>query len=65
MPAHSIDKKFPVAEEACKEIISLPIWPGMSQDQQKYVVDTVKEFLNKNISYSLQINKKILVIIQI
>jgi len=44
LPAHSIDKKFPVAEEACKEIISLPIWPGMSEDQQKYVVDTVEKF---------------------
>tara|TARA_B100001564_G_scaffold282132_1_gene244593 strand:- start:947 stop:2032 length:1086 start_codon:yes stop_codon:yes gene_type:complete len=44
LPAHSIDKKFPVAEEACKEIISLPIWPGMSEDQQKYVVDTVENF---------------------
>jgi dTDP-4-amino-4,6-dideoxygalactose transaminase len=44
LPAHNNSKKFPIAEKACKEVISLPIWPGMSNDQQKYVIDTVKEF---------------------
>jgi dTDP-4-amino-4,6-dideoxygalactose transaminase len=44
LPAHNINKKFPIAEKACKEIISLPIWPGMSEDQQNYVIKTVKNF---------------------
>ncbi len=44
LPAHNIRKKFPIAEKVCTEIISLPIWPGMSQKQQLYVIDTVKSF---------------------
>jgi len=35
---------FPVAEQACREILSLPIYPEMTEDQTNYVVDTIKSF---------------------
>ncbi len=44
LPAHNDNRTFPVAEKACKEIISLPIWPGMSNDQRDYVVEVTKNF---------------------
>jgi len=44
LPAHNDKRTFPVAEKACKEIISLPIWPGMSNDQRDYVVEVTKNF---------------------
>jgi len=44
LPAHSINQSFPVSEQICNEILSLPIWPNISKDQLQYVVRTVKEF---------------------
>lgn len=38
---------FPIAEELANTLLSLPIWPGMSQDQVDYVVDSVKAFFNQ------------------
>lgn len=35
---------FPVSEEAAKSTLALPIYPELTIDQQKYVVDTIKEF---------------------
>ncbi len=35
---------FPVTESIVKEILSLPIYPEMSEDQIRYVADMVKEF---------------------
>ncbi|MEM9265085.1 MAG: DegT/DnrJ/EryC1/StrS family aminotransferase [Cyanobacteria bacterium P01_F01_bin.13] len=32
---------FPVAEQLSQEILSLPIYPGMTDDQLKYVVETI------------------------
>ena len=34
----------PVAETVVTQILSLPSWPGMHDDQVDYVVDSVKEF---------------------
>lgn len=34
----------PITERACKEILSLPCWYSMSEEQVDYVVDSVKEF---------------------
>jgi dTDP-4-amino-4,6-dideoxygalactose transaminase len=36
---------FPVAEAISKDVLSLPMYPHMSQDQIKYVCDVVKESL--------------------
>lgn len=35
---------FPVAERCCKEILSLPMFPEMRDDQIEYVAETIKEF---------------------
>lgn len=34
----------PVAEQTVNEILSLPCWPSMTDDEVNYVVDSVKEF---------------------
>lgn len=35
---------FPVAEVACEELIAFPVFPELTESQQEYVVDMVKEF---------------------
>jgi len=37
---------FPIAEELAETVLSLPIWPGMSQGQIDLVIDSVTEFFN-------------------
>ena len=39
---------FPVAERVAEEILSLPMFPGMSRSQQSRVVDCVLEFTCQN-----------------
>ena len=48
LPAHNIEESFPVAEKVCDEILSLPIWPGIKEEQLDYVVKSVNEFFNQN-----------------
>jgi dTDP-4-amino-4,6-dideoxygalactose transaminase len=38
---------FPIAERACRELLALPVYPELNEDQQHYVVDTVKEWFNR------------------
>jgi dTDP-4-amino-4,6-dideoxygalactose transaminase len=33
---------FPVSEKVAAEILSLPMFPGLSEDQQKYVAESIK-----------------------
>ncbi|MFX4262072.1 DegT/DnrJ/EryC1/StrS family aminotransferase [Pelotomaculum propionicicum] len=35
---------FPEAEKACEEVVSLPIFPELGHEQQKYVVNTIECF---------------------
>lgn len=35
---------FPIAEEIADTCLSLPLWPGMSNDQLEYTVETIREF---------------------
>lgn len=35
---------FPVAEQAAREVLSLPIYPEMTRDQQDQVVDAIRDF---------------------
>jgi dTDP-4-amino-4,6-dideoxygalactose transaminase len=35
---------LPVAERACREIVSLPLWPGMPESMVAEVADCVTEF---------------------
>ena len=37
---------FPVSERTAQEILSLPIFPGFTDDQQKQVVERIREFVN-------------------
>lgn len=37
---------FPLAEKISKEILSLPIYPGLTESQQLYVVELIKKFIN-------------------
>jgi len=36
---------FPVAEEAIREIVSLPMFPGLSEEMQRRVVAQVARFV--------------------
>ena len=33
---------LPVCEKACHEVLSIPVFPEMSRDQQDYVIETIK-----------------------
>ena len=35
---------FPQAEAACQHVLALPIFPAMTEQQQKLVVDAIAEF---------------------
>ena len=35
---------FPLAEELADTVLSLPIYPGMTSDEQEYVIDTLRAF---------------------
>jgi dTDP-4-amino-4,6-dideoxygalactose transaminase len=35
---------FPVSEKAASEILSLPMYPGIADDQQRYIVEKIKEW---------------------
>ncbi|MDH5428923.1 MAG: DegT/DnrJ/EryC1/StrS family aminotransferase, partial [Nitrospirota bacterium] len=37
---------FPVAEHAAQEVLSLPIYPELTQDQLAYIVQTIKQFFD-------------------
>jgi dTDP-4-amino-4,6-dideoxygalactose transaminase len=35
---------FPVAERATKEVLSLPVFPEMTDEEIYYVIDSIKDF---------------------
>ena len=35
---------FPEAERACREVLSLPMWPEMTEDEARYVAQTIVEY---------------------
>ncbi len=37
----------PVSEQACKEVLALPVFPELTEEQLKFVADTIKEFYAK------------------
>jgi dTDP-4-amino-4,6-dideoxygalactose transaminase len=37
---------FPASEKACREIISLPLFPQMASAEQKFVISKIQEFFN-------------------
>ena len=36
---------FPAAEQACSEVLALPIYPELTEAQQRLIVDTIAEFI--------------------
>ena len=36
---------FPVSEEACKTSLALPVFPELTKEQQEFVVNKIKEFI--------------------
>jgi dTDP-4-amino-4,6-dideoxygalactose transaminase len=42
------DSEFPVAEKEYQRSLSLPIYPGMSDDEVQYVIDTVRHLCSDN-----------------
>jgi len=45
LPIYSNRKlSFPNSERAAKEVISLPIWPGMAKDTQSVVIEAIEMF---------------------
>jgi dTDP-4-amino-4,6-dideoxygalactose transaminase len=37
---------FPVSEKLARQILSLPMYPELTADQQEYIVEKIKEFLS-------------------
>ena len=35
---------FPITEKITKEILSIPLYPELSQEQQEYIISKIKEF---------------------
>jgi dTDP-4-amino-4,6-dideoxygalactose transaminase len=38
---------FPISESLCKKVLSLPIHTEMKQEEQEYIIETIKSFFNK------------------
>ena len=38
---------FPITEQAAKEILSLPMYPELTEEQIKYIADKIKKFYLK------------------
>jgi dTDP-4-amino-4,6-dideoxygalactose transaminase len=46
--AHSdADRNFPSTEKLCMNVISLPIHTEMEEEQQNFIIEKVKEYINK------------------
>ncbi|MBI2542891.1 MAG: DegT/DnrJ/EryC1/StrS family aminotransferase [Candidatus Aenigmarchaeota archaeon] len=40
---------FPVTEEVCQDILSMPMYPELTEEQIRFVVDKIKQFFNNQI----------------
>ena len=40
---------LPVTEQLCSQVLSLPIFPELSEEQQQAVIDTVRHLLTSNL----------------
>jgi dTDP-4-amino-4,6-dideoxygalactose transaminase len=38
---------FPVAEKLAEEILSIPLYPELTEEQQEYIISAIKEFFKK------------------
>ena len=39
---------FPIAEEVCHKELSLPIYPGLTQEDVHYICEEIKKFFTEN-----------------
>lgn len=46
--------EFPKSEEACKSVLSLPVWPGLKRKQIEQVAEEVKTFLANNVAMTVK-----------
>lgn len=46
--AYSQKVYMPISEKLCEEVISLPICPELTPENQHYIIRTIKEYFNKN-----------------
>jgi len=37
---------LPISERAAKEVLSIPIYPELTDEMKSYVVESIKEFFN-------------------
>ena len=37
---------FPVCEELSKTVVSIPVFPGMTAQQQDYVIDNIQSYFS-------------------
>jgi perosamine synthetase len=47
MPMYPTDESFPVAEDLSERGINLPSWPGLSEEQVRFIADTINTFLKE------------------
>jgi len=43
-----VEGDFPESERAAKEVVALPIFPELTEDQQRYVVAQIAEFVGQS-----------------
>ncbi len=39
--------QFPVSEQLAKEIVSIPLYPELTDAQRQFIVDQIKKFVNQ------------------
>ena len=44
------DKDFPVTEELCRTVLSLPMHTELDDEQLEYIATAVKEFINTKLT---------------
>ena len=38
---------LPVTENIAKTVLTLPLYPNMTQEEKKYLIDSINEFFNR------------------
>lgn len=51
---NSRDEDYPVSNCACNDSFAVPIYPELTQEQIKYVVDKIAEFMNSSEQYPME-----------
>ena len=38
---------LPITENIAKTVLTLPLYPNMTQEEKKYLIDSINEFFNR------------------